>query len=149
MRMAALSLTLCLALAGCGPCAVETAVRGGIAKRDAQKVADAYFTCARERKYDACMTLYSPEFWKAIPKETWRKILPNVEAELGPLESCKLEHWQAGTFTGTSGSHAYADLTYACKHTNFEATVAFRISDESGKHKIVTQNYNSIGFLVE
>ena len=152
MRNARLGLCLAISLvaSGCGPCGPASVVSGSLAKPEAEKLANAYFDHFRAKNYDACLQLYSPDFWKSAPKAQWQKILPNVEAELGPLKTCELTGWRAGEHVGTSGTGTRVDLTYACKHEKYDATVSFRVfTPVGGKPAIVAQNFASIGFLIE
>lgn len=82
--------------------------------------------------------------------ETWLRGLPNIERELGPLQSCELQGWRAMHRVATSGSGSSVDLTYLCKHEKYEAQVFFKVEVPSGGDaKILGQTVNSIGFLLE
>jgi hypothetical protein len=141
---------LCLAALGCDQ-AIGTAVSSAKARSDAERIANKYFELARARDWSGARSLYHEEFFKAMPWETWRKILPNVDAKLGPLQACTQNRWQvtrkaSTTFTGTA-----VLLTYTCKHERYEATVSFTIARASGdrEYSIYAQTFNSIGFLIE
>lgn len=143
-------LALLLALCSCGQ-AVNTAANSAAAKSQAEALADQYFAFARSEDWAGAEGLYHPRFFEAIPLETWRRILPNVDRELGKLQSCTQETWHVSKKAGTSFVGTIVTLNYKCQHERYESAVAFtigRASDES-EYRIYGQNFNSIGFLIE
>ena len=143
--------TLALAiLAGCGA-AIQTTADAIATRDEAQKVAEEYFTLARSKDWDAMEALYTSEFFAAVPLETWRKILPNIDRELGSLGPCTQESWNVEKKFGTEFSGIIVNLAYRCEHERYPALVTFAIARAEGEKtfKILGQNFDSLGFLVE
>ncbi len=140
-----------LVVSGCGPGAAVSAVDSVAAKGKAENVADDYFRLAAEQDWAAIEALYHPRFFEAMPLETWLKILPNVEAELGPVVECSQQNWNVAKQVSTDFTGTVANLVYTCEHEKYDSTVSFTIVKPTGEseYRIIGQNFNSIGFLIE
>ena len=139
-----IAITIFAAVFACNP--VDTIN----AKPEAEKLVDRYFDLFKSEKYDEIVGLYDERFWSSLPRETWLRILRNVRRKLGSLENCNLGSWNVTNHVGTeSGTHV--GLEYTCKHEKYPTEVSFRIFKPAlgGDAGIHSQNYNSIGFLLE
>ena len=118
---------------------------------DAKKLANKFISDFQQGEYDLILNSYGDDFWKETPKETWKKILPNINTELGNIESCELISWNQRTQASTNGTGNFVLLQYNCKHEKYESTLTFTVYKplEGGDSKIVGQNISSIGFLIE
>ena len=132
-------------LVGCSPSATIDALP------DAKKVAEQFFEKYKAEQYEALDSLYGDEFWQATPKDIWHRILPNVQDEMGSIKQCELQNWHQTTSASTSGSGNIVQLQYACKHEKYDSIFAFTILKplSGGESKIVGQNFNSLGLLLE
>ena len=138
-------LLFSMLLAACSPGATMDSLP------EAKEVAKGFFDNFEPGKFEATHGLYSDEFWEVMPKETWSRLLPNVHSELGAIESCEIINWHQRTHAGTSGSGNFVTLSYGCKHEKYESTISFTIFKplSGGESKIMSQNFNSIGLLLE
>ncbi len=116
---------LVLAVAACAACQAE-------AKRAvAQEYADRYLEALRDERIDQAMSMYSDEFFRGTPQQKWRSRLDEVRAQLGGLESFRLDNWNLemlpnGTFTTLVYSVTYSE------HTARETiTVVESVNDET------------------
>lgn len=118
---------------------------------DAESIADSFFENFHPDLLDNIYPLYSDAFFTAIPKETWRKILPNVYYELGSIKSCEKKNWKQSTRKSTSGDGNIVSLVYSCKHARYDSTISFTIFKplSGGKSEIYAQNFESLGLLLE
>lgn len=129
-------------------CSPEAAID---AKPNAEAIATAFFDGLKSGRTEHTLQSYDDRFWSAISKEQWIKILHNIPVELGALKSCSLQNWNQTTQVSTELSGTFVTLVYACEHQKYNATVSFvvRVPLQGGAPKIISQNYNSIGFLLE
>lgn len=135
---------------GCGQ-AAKTAVDSAAAKSAAEALAERYFEAARSQDWSAIDALYHPRFFESLPWETWSRVLPNVDRELGRLGTCSQDSWNVSKKVSTEFTGTVVSLGYTCQHERYAATVSFtiaRASDEDA-YSIYSQNFNSIGFLIE
>ena len=138
-------LILLILLVGCSPTASIDSLP------DAKKLANSFFEGFKKGNYNDLLSLYSDDFWKDMPKETWKKILPNVNYELGNIKECELISWNQKTQASTSGTGNFVTLQYTCKHEKYDSTITFSTKKplSGGETVIVGQNFSSIGFLIE
>ena len=118
---------------------------------DAKELATKFIKGFQSGDYESLNSLYSEGFWKAISKETWGKILPNVKNELGNIKKCELVNWNQRTQASTTGTGNFVTRQYNCQHEKYESTIVFTVQKplSGGKSEIVSQNINSIGLLIE
>ena len=88
-----------LILVGCNPTESLNAVP------ESKEVVQQFIRGFQSGKYEELYELYGEEFWRAIPQETWAKILPNVKNELGELISCDLVSWNQQTKTSKPSAY--------------------------------------------
>lgn len=140
-----LIFALALLLAACNPKESIDSVP------DSKAVAEKFFSAFKAGHYEEIFALYSEDFWSTIPEETWAKILPNIREELGALETCELVNWNQRTQASTDGTGNYVVLQYSCEHEKYGSTMTFTTVKplSGGETKIISQNFNSIGFLIE
>ena len=129
-------------------CSPEAAID---AKPNAEALATAYFDGLKSGKSEQTLQSYDDRFWGAVSKEQWLQIQRNIPAELGQLQSCSLQNWNQTTKVSTELSGTFVTLVYGCVHKKYNATVSFvvRVPLQGGDPKIMSQNYSSIGFLLE
>jgi hypothetical protein len=138
-------LLILFLVVGCNPKASVDSIP------DAKVLAEKFFEELKNSNYEAIYPLYHEDFWKVMPKETWSKILPNVNKELGILDKCELITWTQKTQASTDGTGNFVILQYNCKHEKYDSTITFTILKPltGGQSSITHQNFNSIGFLIE
>ena len=129
-------------------CSPEAAID---AKPNAEALATAFFDGLKSGKSEQTLQSYDDRFWSAVSKQQWQQILGNIPTELGQLQSCSLQNWNQTTQVSTELSGTFVTLVYSCEHEKYNATVSFvvRVPLQGGAPKIISQNYNSIGFLLE
>jgi hypothetical protein len=143
--MKQLLIVMLLFLAGCSPSASLDAVP------DAKKLANTIIDNFSPEKFESTFPHYNALFWKSMPKQTWKKIVPNLYKKLGAIKSCKLNNWKQTTKAGAKDSGNYVVLSYQCQHVKYESTLVFTIFKplKDGESTIVGQTINSLGLLLE
>jgi Protein of unknown function (DUF4019) len=111
-------------------------------KEDATACAERYFAAADHGEVSAVLSLYSPRFFAATPRETWLEALQQVRDRCGTPSTHKLDNWSVthnvGANAGTTVKLLYEVRYQRCRMT--ETLVIFRPPDEG--FSIIGHNFH-------
>jgi hypothetical protein len=99
-----------------GGCAMEAS------KQAAETTAAQMYQARSAKNWEAVLTLYSPEFYRATDREQWKNLLLVAHEKLGEYQSRELRNWQFKSFLGTGGQCITTELVYQVRFSKGEAT---------------------------
>jgi hypothetical protein len=106
-------------------------------RAEAERLADHYFDVVAGPDTAATLSLYSPQFFEASPRDEWANTLRQLRIRCGPPISHTLKSWavnnRAGTNAGSNVTLVY-DVAYAQCHMS-ETISTFR--PDGGERKII------------
>ena len=113
-----------------GLCATSSCSFSG-GKREAEALADQYFSKIQGGEIEGALTLYSPQFFEATSRADWLTVLENQRARCGKPKSHALVSWNVfnsfGTNAGTRATLVY-DVEYtSCRMS--EKLITFKPDD--------------------
>ena len=117
-------------------------------KKDAEKIANQFYTLLQKKEYQKLDTLLSNRFKATTSKEKLNAYLTGGLNKLGEIKSTKLDHWESRVVKGTSTSANYV-LYYVVERAKFKSQETINLTAENNQIKILGYNVNSDAFLLE
>ncbi|WP_231427770.1 DUF3887 domain-containing protein [Pedobacter sp. Leaf250] len=116
-------------------------------KKDAEKVADEFYTLLQNNEFQKVNSLLSTQFKAATSAEKLNNYLSGALNKLGEIKSKKLDHWESKVVKGTQSSATYV-FHYLVERTKFQSKETVTLTAENDKIKIQCYNINSDGLLL-
>ncbi|MGN8057339.1 hypothetical protein ACTJKN_13760 [Pedobacter sp. 22163] len=115
-------------------------------KKDAEKVADQFYTLVEKNDLKNLNPLLSNQFKAVTSTQKLNDYLTGTANKLGAIKSQKLDHWETKVIRGSNPSATYV-LYYIVERTKFQAKETVTLTAENDQIKILGYNVNSEGLL--
>lgn len=115
-------------------------------KKDAEKVADQFYTFVEKNDLKNLSHLLSNQFKAVTNAQKLNDYLTGTANKLGEIESKKLDHWETKVIRGSNASARYV-LYYIVERAKFQAKETVTLTAENDQIKILGYNVNSEGLL--
>lgn len=135
-----LAIILLVFSAGCGQYASVSSV---------DPLAKEYFEALKAGNLDKVMGMYSEDFFKSFPEETWRQQLQRLTTELGPIKAYSFRNKQADSrFSGKFYIYQYDTIHKSSdgKEKRAKHTITFIQPVNSSDIKLVGHRIVAPGF---
>lgn len=115
-------------------------------KKDAEKVADQFYTLLEKNDLKNISPLLSHQFKAVTSAQKLNDYLTGTVNKLGEIKSKKLDHWETKVIRGSNSSANYV-LYYVVQRAKFQAKETVTLTAENDQIKILGYNVNSEGLF--
>ncbi|WP_426327555.1 hypothetical protein [Pedobacter sp. R-06] len=115
-------------------------------KKDAEKVADQFYTLVEKNDLKNLGPLLSNQFKAVTSAQKLNDYLTGTANKLGDIKSKKLDHWETKVIRGSNPAAKYV-LYYVVERAKFQAKETVTLTAENDQIKILGYNVNSEGLL--
>lgn len=115
-------------------------------KKDAEKVADQFYTLLEKNDLKNINPLLSNQFKAVTSAQKLNDYLTGTIKKLGEIKSKKLDHWETKVIRGSNPSAKYV-LYYIVERAKFQAKETVTLTAENDQIKVLGYNVNSEGLF--
>jgi hypothetical protein len=115
-------------------------------KKEAEKVADQFYTLLEQKDLKKISPLLSNQFKAVTNPQKLNDYLTGTINKLGEIKSKKLDHWESKVTRGSNASFRCV-LYYIIERSKFQSKETVTLTAENNQIKILGYNVNSDGLF--